>query len=60
MFCQVRLESLDKLAPCQQNAPPAASAFQPDICAETRDGPLVGAARVLFAQAQVIVETQVR
>lgn len=60
MLCKVRFEAFCQLAPGQQDAPAAALAFEPDIRAQTRDGPLVGAARVLFAQAQVIVETQVR
>lgn len=60
MLCKVGFQTLCQLAPCKQDAPPAAFAFEPDIRAQTRDSPLVGAARVLFSQAEMIVETQVR
>ena len=60
MLCKVGLESFGKLAPCQQDAPSAALAFESDIRAETSDGPLIRTARMLFAESQVIVETQVR
>lgn len=59
MLCEVFFESLGKLAPRQQDAPPAAFAFESDVRAETCDSPLVGTARVLFAEAEMIVETQV-
>ena len=56
---QVGFESLDKLTAGEQDPPPASPAFQPDICAETDHGPLVGTARMLFSEAKLIVETQV-
>ena len=59
LLCQVGFESLCQLAPRQQDAPPAASTFQPNVRAKTRHGPFVGAARMLFAQAKVIVEPEV-
>jgi hypothetical protein len=59
VLCKVGLESLGKLAPRQQDAPPAALAFETDIRSETSDGPFVRAARVLFSEAEMIVETQV-
>lgn len=59
MLGQVGFESLGKLTPRQQDAPSAAFAFEPDVRAKAGDGPLVGAARVLFSQAEMIVETQV-
>ena len=59
MLGKVGFESLGQLTPRQQNAPPAAFAFQPDIRAETCDGPFIGAARVLLSEAEMIVETQV-
>ena len=59
MLCKVRFESFCQLAPGQQDAPAAALAFEPDIRAQTRDGPLVGAARMLLSKAEMIVETQV-
>ncbi len=59
MLGKVRFEPFGKLPPCQQDSPPAACAFEPDICAQARDNPLEGTAGMLFSQAQVIVETQV-
>jgi len=59
VLCKVHFESLCQLTPCQQNTPPAALAFEPDIRAEAYHGPLVGAAGMLFAEAKMIVETQV-
>jgi hypothetical protein len=52
---KVGFESLCQLAPCQHDAPSAAFAFEPDIRAEARDSPLIGAARMLFPQAKMIV-----
>jgi len=60
VLCKVGFESLGKLAPRQHDAPPAASAFESDIRAETCDSPLIRAAWMLFSQAKMIVETQVR
>jgi hypothetical protein len=57
---QVCFQALGKLASCKHNTPAASFAFKPDVRAEPRDGPFVGAARVLFTEAQVVVETQVR
>ena len=59
MFCKVGFESLGKFTPREQDAPTAAFAFEPDIRAKSRDGPFIGAARMLFSQAKMIVETQV-
>ena len=59
MLCKVRFESLGEFTPCQQDAPPAALAFESDIRAKTCDSPFVRTAWMLFSQAQVIVETQV-
>ena len=56
---EVDFESLREFAPRKHDASSTAFTFQSDICAETRDCPLVGTARVLLAKAQVIVETQV-
>ena len=60
MLGQVGFESLGEFAPGQQNAPPTAFALEPDIRAQPRDGSLVGTAWMLFAQTQVVIETQVR
>ena len=59
MFCKVGFESLGKFTPREQDAPTAAFAFEPDIRAKSRDGPFIGAARMLFSEAKVIVEMQV-
>jgi hypothetical protein len=60
MLGKVGFESPGKFAPREQDAPSAAFAFQPDIRAKTDDGPFVGTARMLFSEAKMIVETQVR
>ena len=60
MLGQVGFEPLGKLAPRQQDAPSAAFAFETDIRAEACNSPFVGPARVLFSEAEMIVETQVR
>ena len=57
MLCKVGLESFSKLAPGQQDAPSTAFAFESDVRAQTSDGPLIRTARVLFTEAEVIVET---
>ena len=59
MLGKVGFESLGKLAPRQQYTPPAAFALKSDIRAKPCDGPFIGAAWVLFAEAEMIVETQV-
>ena len=60
MLGQVGFESLCKFTPRQQDAPPAAFAFESDIRTEPYDGPFVGTARMLFSEAKMIVETQIR
>ena len=60
MLGQVGFKSLCKFTPGQQDAPPAAFAFETDIRAEPGDGPFVGATRMLFSEAKMIVEMQVR
>jgi len=59
VFGEIGFEPFGKFAPGKHNMTPAAFAFEPDIRAETYDGPFVGAARMLFAKAQVIVELEV-
>ncbi len=56
---EIGLEPFRQFAPCEQDAPPTAFAFQPDVCAETSHGPFVGAAWMLFAEPQVIVDVKV-
>jgi hypothetical protein len=57
---EIGFESLGQFAPGKHDAPSTAFAFQPDIRAEPRDDPFIGAAGMLFTQSQVIVELQVR
>lgn len=56
---EVGFEPPGKFAAGEQDAPPAAQAFQADVGAEAGDGPFVGAAWMRFAQAQAVVEAQV-
>jgi hypothetical protein len=56
---EIGFEPFGKFASCKHNTPPADFTFESDIRAETCDGPFIGAARMLFTEAQVIVEAQV-
>jgi hypothetical protein len=56
---QVGFESLGKFTPREHDSSSAAFALEADVRAQTRDGPLVGAARMLLSQAEMVVETQV-
>jgi hypothetical protein len=60
MLGKIGFESFGEFTPCEHDAASAAFTFESDIRAETGDGPFVGAAWMLFAQAQVIVELEVR
>jgi hypothetical protein len=60
MWSEVGFQSFGKFPPGEHHTPPTAFAFEADVRAKTCDGPFVGTARMLFAQAQVIVELQVR
>lgn len=59
MLGQVGFESFGKFTPREHDVASAAFALEPDVCAETGDSPFVGAAGVLFTEAQVIVELKV-
>ena len=59
MFSEIRFESFCKFASGQHDASSTTLALQPNIGAEPDNRPLVGAARMLFSQTQVIVELQV-
>jgi hypothetical protein len=59
MFGQVDFESFGEFASRKHNTPPAPFTLQSNIRAETCDSPFVGAARMLFAESQVIVEVKV-
>ena len=60
MLGQVGFKSPGKFTPRQQDTPPATFTFEPDIRAKPDDGPFVGSARMLLAEAKMIVETKVR
>ena len=60
MSGEVGLESFCKFAPREHDASSTTFAFEPDIRTETRHCPFVGAAGMLFAQAQMVVDTEVR
>ena len=59
VFGEIGFESLCQFAACEHDAAPTAFTFESDVCAEARHGPFVGAARMLFAESQVIVEAEV-
>ena len=60
MFSEVDFKSLCEFAPREHDASSATFAFQPNICTETCDSPLVRATGVLLAESQVVVEAEVR
>jgi hypothetical protein len=57
---EVGFETLGEFAAGEHDAPSAAFAYETDVRAEAGDGPFVGTARMLFSEAKMIVETQVR
>ena len=59
MFCEIGFEPFGKFTSREHDAASAAFTFESDIRAEAGDGPFVGAAGMLFTQAQVIVELEV-
>ena len=59
MLCQVCFESFCKFTPRQHDAAATAPALEPNIRAQTRDSPLIGATGMLLSKAEMIVETQV-
>jgi hypothetical protein len=59
MFGEIGFESFGKFTAGEHDVASATFAVEPDIRAETGDSPFVGAARMLFTQAQVIVELEV-
>jgi hypothetical protein len=56
---KIGFESLGELAAGEHDASSTSPAFQPNICAQPDHGPFIGAAGVLFAQAQVVVQLEV-
>ena len=59
MFGEIGFEPFGKFTAGKHDAASTAFAFEPDIRTEPYDGPFVGAARMLFAEAQVVVEVEV-
>jgi len=59
MFGEVGLESLRKFPPREHDSPSTAFTLESDVSAETCDGPFKGAARMLFAETEVVVQLQV-
>jgi hypothetical protein len=60
MFGEIGFQPFGKFTAGEYNVASATFAIKPDIRAETGDCPFVGTARMLFAEAQVIVELEVR
>ena len=60
VFREIGFEPFGKFTAGKHDAPATAFTFQPNIRPQARDRPLIGATRMLFAQAQVIVEMQFR
>ena len=59
MLGKIGLESFCKFTAGEHHASSTAFAFQPNIRAETDNGPFIRAAGMLFAQAQMIVQLKV-
>lgn len=59
VFGEIGFEPFGKFTAGEHDASSTALAFQPNIRAKPRDNPFIGAAGMLFAQAQVIVELKV-
>ena len=59
VFGEVGFKPFGKFTAGKHDAASAAFTFETDIRAEAYDGPFVGTARMLFAEAQVIVELEV-
>jgi hypothetical protein len=60
VFGEVGFEPLGKLTTGKHDPPPTAFTFQANVRAETDNGPFIGTAGVLLAQAQLIVQAKVR
>jgi hypothetical protein len=60
MFGEIGFEPFGKFTPGEHDVSSTAFTFKPDIRAKTCYGPFVGAARMLFAKTQVIVELKIR
>ena len=59
MLGEIGFEPFGEFTPCEHDVTSATFAVESDIRAETGDSPFVGAARMLFAEAEVIFELEV-
>jgi len=59
MVGEIRLEAAVQFSTGEHDSPTAAFALQSDVRAETRNRPFVGAARVLLAESEAVVEAEV-
>ena len=59
MRSEIGFKPFGKFAPRKHNTSSAAFTLETNIRAETRDGPFIGAAGMLLAQAEVVVELEV-
>ena len=59
VFCQIGFESLGEFAPGEHDSSSTPLTFKPNIRAKTSHRPLIGTTRMLFAEAQVVVEAKV-
>ena len=57
---KVDFQSPGKFTAREHDSSPAAFTFKPDIRAQARNDPFIRAARVLFSEAELIVEAEVR
>src|SRR6266542_367197 len=60
VFGEVGFQSFCKFSSRKHDAAPTAFTFKPNICTKTRNNPFIRAAWMLFAQSQMVVETEVR
>ena len=59
MVGEIHFEAAVQFSTGEHDSPTAAFALQSDIRAEARDRPFVGAARVLLAELEAVVEAEV-
>jgi len=59
MFGKIDLEPFGKFTPGEHDPTATSLAFKSDIRSEACNGPFVGTARMLLAEAQVIIESEV-
>jgi hypothetical protein len=59
VFGEVGFDSLGEFTTSQHDPSSATPAFQANVRAETDNGPFIGTARVLLAQAQMVVQAKI-